>query len=160
MWELRNNNETRPLSLTLFCRRQLFFLASPHPCATQPLPSKAGSPANRKHNQERSFTLNTLLSNKMAAQGKTNYRYTCLHTIIEGFIKSLYCSHLMHGYFQKLFSCLILWGNMRVQESSLLPIRAPEGLLKTQYLEGFMKYIKMPSVLLFFHLVGQWGQSE
>lgn len=48
----------------------------------------------------------------------------------------------------------------RVQESSLLSIRAPERFLKTYSPEGFMKYIKLPSVLLFSHLVGQWGQTE
>ncbi len=47
-----------------------------------------------------------------------------------------------------------------VQESSLLSIRAPERFLKTYSPEGFMKYIKLPSDLLFFHLVGQWGQTE
>lgn len=66
-----------------------FFLAGPHPCATQPVPSKASSPANRKQNQERPLTLNALLSNKTVAQGKTNYRYTRLHTSIEGSIQSL-----------------------------------------------------------------------
>lgn len=65
------------------------FLASPHSCATQPVPSKASSPANRKQNQERPLTLNTLLSNKTVAQGKTNYRHTRLHTSIEGSIQSL-----------------------------------------------------------------------
>ncbi len=47
-----------------------------------------------------------------------------------------------------------------VQESSLLFIKGPKRFLKTHYPEGFMKYIKLPSVLLFFHLVGQWGQTE
>ncbi len=47
-----------------------------------------------------------------------------------------------------------------VQESSLLSIKGPKRFLKTHSPEGFMKYIKLPSVLLFFHLVGQWGQTE
>lgn len=48
----------------------------------------------------------------------------------------------------------------RVQESSLLSIRAPERFLKTYSPEGFMKYIKLPSVLLFFSFGGSVGSDR